>query len=139
MEDAVDDKAAELGVDIDYLTDNDDASRKPQPKARTLDDVENDLTTARPALEDAMGENDFDSIEQLNKRIAELNAEKESISNSQTEMQRGGSLKRATTPAQRFVTNVLLKALGRIKGITIHRATQEDVQRVFGENKEWRK
>lgn len=131
VEDAVDDKAAELGVDIDYLTDNDDASRKPQPKARTLDDVENDLTTARLALEDAMGENDFDSIEQLNKRIAELNAEKESISNSQTEMQRGGSLKRATTPAQRFVTNVLLKALGRIKGITIHRATQEDVQRVL--------
>ena len=131
VEDAVDDKAAELGVDIDYLTDNDDASRKPQPKARTLDDVENDLTTARLALEDAMGENDFDSIEQLNKRIAELNAEKESISNSQTEMQRGGSLKRATTPAQRFVTNVLLKALGRIKGITVHRATQDDVKRVL--------
>lgn len=131
VEDAVDDKAAELGVDIDYLTDNDDASRKPQPKARTLDDVENDLTTARLALEDAMGENDFDSIEQLNKRIAELNAEKESISNSQTEMQRGGSLKRATTPAQRFVTNVLLKALGRVKGITVHRATQDDVARVL--------
>lgn len=131
VEDAVDDKAAELGVDIDYLTDNDDASRKPQPKARTLDDVENDLTTARLALEDAMGENDFDSIEQLNKRIAELNAEKESISNSQTEMQRGGSLKRATTPAQRFVTNVVMKALGRIKGITIHRATQDDVKRVL--------
>ena len=45
--------------------------------------------------------------------------------------QRGGSPKRATTPAQRFVTNVLLKALGRIKGITVHRATQDDVTRVL--------
>lgn len=127
VEDAVDAKAAKLGVDIDYL----DAGRKPQPKARTIDDVENDLTTAKLALEDAMGENDFDSVEQLNKRIAELSAEKESIINSQTEMQRGGNPKRATTPAQRFVTNVLMKALGKVKGITVHRATQEDVQRVL--------
>lgn len=45
--------------------------------------------------------------------------------------QRGGTVARAVTPAQRFVTNVLLKALGRIKGITIHRATQDDVTRVL--------
>ncbi len=45
--------------------------------------------------------------------------------------QRGGTVARAVTPAQRFVTNVLLKALGRIKGITVHRATQEDVARVL--------
>lgn len=45
--------------------------------------------------------------------------------------QRGGTVARAVTPAQRFVTNVVMKALGRIKGITIHRATQEDVQRVL--------
>ena len=45
--------------------------------------------------------------------------------------QRGGTVARAVTPAQRFVTNVVMKALGRIKGITIHRATQEDVARVL--------
>lgn len=45
--------------------------------------------------------------------------------------QRGGTVARAVTPAQRFVTNVLLKALGRIKGITVHRATQDDVARVL--------
>ncbi len=45
--------------------------------------------------------------------------------------QRGGTVARAVTPAQRFVTNVLLKALGRIKGITVHRATQDDVKRVL--------
>ena len=131
VEDAVDDKAAELGVDIDYLDDNDNASRKPKPKVRTIDDVENDLTTARLALEDAMGEDDFDSVEQLNKRIAELNAEKESIINSQAEMQRGGGVARAVTPVQRFVTNVVMKALGKVKGIAVHRATQDDVARVL--------
>ncbi len=131
VEDAVDDKAAELGVDIDYLDDNDDASRKPKPKVRTIDDVENDLTTARLALEDAMDEDDFDSVEQLNKRIAELNAEKESIINSQAEMQRGGGVARAVTPVQRFVTNVVMKALGKVKGIAVHRATQDDVKRVL--------
>lgn len=131
VEDAVDDKSAELGVDIDYLDDNDDASRKPKPKVRTIDDVENDLTTARLALEDAMDEDDFDSVEQLNKRIAELNAEKESIINSQAEMQRGGGVARAVTPVQRFVTNVVMKALGKVKGIAVHRATQDDVKRVL--------
>ncbi len=131
VEDAVDDKAAELGVDIDYLDDNDNASRKPKPKVRTIDDVENDLTAARLALEDAMDEDDFDSVEQLNKRIAELNAEKESIINSQAEMQRGGGVARAVTPVQRFVTNVVMKALGKVKGIRVHRATQEDVARVL--------
>lgn len=45
--------------------------------------------------------------------------------------QRGGTVARAVTPAQRFVTNVVMKALGKVKGITIHRATQEDVQRVL--------
>lgn len=45
--------------------------------------------------------------------------------------QRGGMVARAVTPAQRFVTNVVMKALGRIKGITIHRATQDDVKRVL--------
>ena len=45
--------------------------------------------------------------------------------------QRGGTVARAVTPAQRFVTNVVMKALGKVKGITIHRATQEDVARVL--------
>lgn len=45
--------------------------------------------------------------------------------------QRGGTVARAVTPAQRFVTNVVMKALRNVKGISIHRATQEDVARVL--------
>ncbi len=54
----------------------------------------------------------------------------------EAEMQQGQSVMPNATPAQRFVTNVVLKALKNIKGITVHNATQADIERMRARLKE---
>ena len=73
-----------------------------------------------------MDDEDFDKVAQLNGEISALN---ERIA----EMQRGKGVMSNATPAQRFVTNVLMKALSRIKGIKVHHATQADAERVMAQ------
>ncbi len=75
-----------------------------------------------------MSDEDFDKVAQLNGEISALNKRI-------AEMQRGKGVMPNASPAQRFVTNVLMKALNRIKGIKVHRATQADVERVMAQIK----
>ncbi len=73
-----------------------------------------------------MSDEDFDKVAQFNGEISALNKRI-------AEMQRGKGVMPNASPAQRFVTNVLMKALNRIKGIKVHRATQADVERVMAQ------
>ena len=77
-------------------------------------------------LAQAMEDEDFDKVAQLNGEISALNKRI-------AEMQRGKGVMSNATPAQRFVTNALIKALTRIKGIKVHHATQADVERVLAQ------
>ncbi len=55
----------------------------------------------------------------------------EELDKMDAEMQRGQSVMPNATPAQRFITNVVLKALKNIRGITVHHATKADVERIL--------
>ncbi len=76
-----------------------------------------------------MSDEDFDKVAQFNGEISALNKRI-------AEMQRGKGVMPNASPAQRFVTNVLMKALNRIKGIKVHRATQADVERVMAQTED---
>ncbi len=84
-------------------------------------------------------EEKYDAIDaQSDAALAKLNAEEaalkkrtDEIMKSDAEMQRGQSVMPNATPAQRFVTNVVLKALKNIRGITVHHATKADVVRIL--------
>ena len=108
-----------------------ESKEKPAKQDKGENNGETDIKRRDVLLEQlaqAMDDEDFDKVAQLNGEISVLNKRI-------AEMQRGKGVMSNATPAQRFVTNVLMKALNRIKGVKVHHATQADVERVMAQVK----